>query len=230
VPESDPIARSAFIGRATISQIRQGWEMPADRATGPLKIDDLSAVAKVLVKAPATPEVDEAVGSRFGRAAWYGERLVCGAAPDEWLIMAPVGTAAQTVEHFRAAVTAVTRQLTTVMDLTHGRALLRIRGANTLRLLHRLTAIDLDDRFVPQGAALRTSVARVVTDVVRDDVADEPSYLLHCERSSGRYLLESLLAAGSDLDAYIDGGPSWPDHAPQRHDVTGESHRGAPHS
>ncbi len=230
MPESDPIARSAFIGCATSSQITQGWEMPANRATGPLTIGDLSAVAKVLVKAPSIPEVDEAIGSRFGRAAWYGERLVCGAAPDEWLVMAPVGTAAQTVEHFRAAVTAVTRQLTTVMDLTHGRALLRISGAKTLDLLHRLTAIDLDDRFVPQGAALRTSVAHVVTDVVRDDVAGEPSYLLHCERSSGRYLLESLLAARTDLDAYIDGGPSWPDHVTHRHATTAESPTGERHS
>jgi hypothetical protein len=70
--------------------------------------------------------------------------------------------------------------------------------------------MDLDDRFVPQGAALRTSLARVVTDLVRDDVDGRPSYLLHCERSSGRYLLDSLLAAGADFGAQLDGSdPSW---------------------
>ena len=91
---------------------------------------------------------------------------------------------------------------------------MRVSGGATLTVLRRLTALDLDDRFVPHGAALRTSVARVVTDVVRDDVGGRPSYLLHCERSSGRYLLESLLAAGADFGAQIHGGePSWPDHA-----------------
>jgi glycine cleavage system aminomethyltransferase T len=46
--------------------------------------------------------------------------------------------------------------------------------------------------------------------VVRDDVAGSPSYLLHCERSSGRYLLDTLLAAGEDLGAQLqDGHPSW---------------------
>jgi hypothetical protein len=40
-------------------------------------------------------------------------------------------------------------------------------------------------------------VAALVTDVVRDDVAGVRSYLLHCERSSGQYLADTLLAAGA---------------------------------
>jgi sarcosine oxidase gamma subunit len=82
-----------------------------------------------------------------------------------------------------------------------------------MRLLRRVTAVDLDDRLVPNGSALRTSLARVVTDLVRDDDGGSPSYLLHCERSSGRYLQQSLLAAGSDLGAAAGAsGPAWPDH------------------
>jgi sarcosine oxidase gamma subunit len=58
-------------------------------------------------------------------------------------------------------------------------------------------ALDLSDDAVPDGAALRTSVAALVTDVVRDDVEGVRSYLLHCERSSGQYLADVLLAAGA---------------------------------
>ena len=214
MPETSPTARSSLISRATTTRIAAGWEVPDSHATGDVAVGDLSAVTKVLVKAPLLPEVDEALGTRFGRAVWDGDRLVTGAAPGEWLVLAPPGTAAQTADHYRTLLARTTDGLTTVMDLTHGRALMRVSGGATLQLLRRVTALDLDDRFVPQGAALRTSVARVVTDVVRDDVADRPSYLLHCERSSGRYLLESLLAAGADFGAQIHGGePSWPDHA-----------------
>ncbi len=124
-----------------------------------------------------------------------------------------MGSADESVQRYRSLLADATSDLTTVMDLTHGRALMRVDGVAALDLLRRVTAVDLDDRFVPQGAALRTSLARVVTDVVRDDVAGRPSYLLHCERSSGRYLVQSMLAAGADFGAQlVAGAPPWPDH------------------
>src|SRR5215831_2410446 len=43
------------------------------------------------------------------------------------------------------------------------------------------------------------------TDVTRDDTGGVPSYLLHCERSSGAYLFGELLAAGGELGIDIDG-------------------------
>jgi sarcosine oxidase gamma subunit len=90
---------------------------------------------------------------------------------------------------------------------------MRVSGPQTMTLLRRVTAVDLDDRLVPDGSALRTSLARVVTDLVRDDLEGAPSYLLHCERSSGRYLQQSLLAAGADLGAVAGASaPAWPDH------------------
>ena len=60
-----------------------------------------------------------------------------------------------------------------------------------------MAANDLADDAVPDGAALRTSVAAIVTDIVRDEQDAAPSYLLHCERSSGQYLAEVLLDAGT---------------------------------
>ena len=212
MPEN-PVARSALIEPGSATRVTDGWEVCAGTPDGDVAVADLSAVAKVLVKAPPEPTVEAALGARFARAAWVGDHLVTGAAPGEWLVLAPVGAADGTVQHYRSLLTDATDGLTTVMDLTHGRALMRVSGKAAPDLLRRVTAVDLDDRFVPQGGALRTSLARVVTDVVRDDVAGRPSYLLHCERSSGRYLVKSLLAAGADLGArLVAGAPPWPDH------------------
>ena len=46
---------------------------------------------------------------------------------------------------------------------------------------------------------------------VRDDLGATPSYLLHCERSSGRYLHEALLDAGREFGIEPDGfaGKEW---------------------
>jgi heterotetrameric sarcosine oxidase gamma subunit len=198
-------------GRTTVID---GWEYSAGAESGPVVVSDRSPMAKVLVRAAAVEPVGSSLGTRFGRAAWVGGRLVVGSGPDEWLVVGPPGRAAEIVEEVHGDVRAVASGPSVVVDVTHGRALLRLSGPETMTLLRRVTAVDLDDRLVPNGSALRTSVARVVTDLVRDDYDGLPSYLLHCERSSGRYLQQSLLAAGSTLGAVAGASrPAWPDHA-----------------
>ena len=66
-------------------------------------------------------------------------------------------------------------------------------------------AIDFADRVTPNGAAFRSFVAKLVTDVVRDDRDGELSYLLHCERSSGQYLFDALIDAGDEFGIEVDG-------------------------
>jgi heterotetrameric sarcosine oxidase gamma subunit len=102
------------------------------------------------------------------------------------------------------AVATETGEFVSVVDLTHGRALVRLRGAASPDLLAMVCAVDLDDRVTPNGAAFRSSVARLVTDVVRDDTGQVRSYLLHCERSSGQYLADSLLDAGAEFGIGVD--------------------------
>ncbi len=94
---------------------------------------------------------------------------------------------------------------TTCVDLTHGRALVRLTGAESPRVLAKLCAADLDDDLVPDGAALRTAVAAVATDIIRDDTDGTRSYLLHCERSVGQYLFDVLLQAGAEYGLAVDG-------------------------
>lgn len=190
-----------------------GWEFFSGDGGGPVAVADRSSLSKVGFRASSSDLLADALGARFGRAAWTSTRLVAGSGPNEWMIFGPPGSGDET-KAWLAGVLDDTGSSGRTIDQTHGRALLRVSGPATLDLLHRVTAINLDDRLVPDGAAFRTSVALVVADVVRDDIGSEPSYLIHCERSSGYYLQQSLLSAGADLG--VVGGPStprWPDHA-----------------
>lgn len=205
-----PVARSP-LAPAGETVVVDGWERSLGLVTGPVVVADRSALAKVHVRAASSDVVVDALGTRFGRTAWTGDRLVVGSGPGEWLVLGPPASAASIVEDLRGRLSDASG-LVTVLDLTHGRALMRVSGALTLLLLRRVTAVDLDDRLVPDGSALRTSVANVVTDVIRDDQDGSASYLLHCERSSGRYLQESLLAAGRDLGVVAGSSDvGWPD-------------------
>jgi heterotetrameric sarcosine oxidase gamma subunit len=96
-------------------------------------------------------------------------------------------------------------ELVTATDITHGRALIRLNGSRGADVLARVCGIDTGEDITPDGAAFRTSVASVATDVIRDDTGGERSYLLHCERSSGAYLFGALLTAGGEFGIEIDG-------------------------
>ena len=127
-----------------------------------------------------------------------------GSGPGEWLLIAPPGHADDLVARLQD-VAGLTGEPVSVIDLTHGRALMRLTGLQTAAVLSAVCGIDLSDAITPNGAAFRTSVAALATDVIRDDVAGIRAYLLHCERSSGRYLFEALLSAGHDFGVEIDG-------------------------
>jgi heterotetrameric sarcosine oxidase gamma subunit len=92
-----------------------------------------------------------------------------------------------------------------VVDVSHGRALVRLTGEQAPAMLAKVCAIDLRDRVTPNGTAFRSSVVKLVTDVVRDDQDGVRSYLLHCERSSGQYFFDALLDAGAEFGVEVDG-------------------------
>ena len=167
----------------------------ADSEPG-VTLADAGPLAAVAVRAPGNGVVATTLGPEFGRAVRnvHGD-LVVGSGPGEWLVLAEPGT--QDELRTRLEALASSGEFVTVVDLTHGRALLRLSGERSADLLATVCAINLADDAVPDGAALRTSVAKIVTDIVRDDQGAVPSYLLHCERSSGQSLAEVLLDAGA---------------------------------
>jgi len=202
VSEMIPVARSP-ISPAPPVTVEHGWEVSVRRTNADLRITDCTPLAKVLVQAPPNGGVARTLSVPFGRAARdeHGT-LVVGSGPGEWLLLAPPGVAPEIAGRVEAI---HDNGLVSVVDVTHGRALMRISGARTPDLLAKVCAIDFSEEVTPDGAAFRSSVAKLVTDVVRDDESGVRSYLLHCERSSGQYLFDALLDAGDEFGIEIDG-------------------------
>lgn len=200
--EGAPIARSP-IAPAPPVRAEHGWEVSARRSNADLRIMDCTPFAKVLVRASADGEVARALDVPFGRAARdeHGT-LVVGSSPGEWLLIAPPGTGTEVTERIEAV---SDDRPVSVINVTHGRALMRISGARTVNLLAKVCGIDLSEEVTPDGAAFRSSVAKLVTDVVRDDRDGVRSYLLHCDRSSGQYLFDALIDAGEEFGIEVEG-------------------------
>jgi heterotetrameric sarcosine oxidase gamma subunit len=201
-------------------RVEAGWEVSGGRSNAPLTITDCTALAKIHLRAPWNGAMAKALGVPFGRAgrdleggaSQDGAWLVVGSGPGEWFVLAPPGAAAAAAAAGwlgTMATDSAPEEFVSVVDLTHGRALMRITGPDAAELLARLCGADLHDDMAPAGAALRSAVAGVSTDIVRDDIMNDragvPSYLLHCERSSGQYLFSALVGAGGPLGIGVDG-------------------------
>jgi sarcosine oxidase, subunit gamma len=212
---SEPLARSPIRPPEPVV-VWSGWEVSGRRAAGQLTLTDCTPLAKVLLRADLAGPAATHVAVPFGRARRNADGvLVVGSGPGEWLLLGPSGRAGQ----IRASLDELTgesaggsrgspltdTEAVSVTDLTHGRALIRLTGERAADVLSAVCGIDLSDAVTPDGAAFRTAVAALATDVIRDDVAGVRSYLLHCERSSGQYLFDALMSAGRDLGIEIDG-------------------------
>lgn len=111
----------------------------------------------------------------LGTSRREDDRLVFSISPGEWIAIGG--------SHPRGAA-----------DLTHVRAMFRLSGAGAREVLESVCALDLGDQMTPDGAAARTLVAGVATELVRDDVGGEPSYLLLMSRSFARSVWDRIVA------------------------------------
>jgi heterotetrameric sarcosine oxidase gamma subunit len=205
IATTGPVARSPIEPPPPVVVI-DGWEVSGLRASAELTLTDCTPLAKVGVRAPISGPAAAELAVPFGRAARDpGGTLVAGSGPGEWLLLAAPGQAAALAARVEDLATRFPDELITATDLTHGRALMRLTGARGDDVLAKVCGIDTGDGITPDGAAFRSSVAAVATDVIRDDAGGVRSYLLHCERSSGGYLFGELLAAGSEFGIEIDG-------------------------
>ena len=210
---SEPLSRSP-IAPAPPVRVEAGWEVSGGRSDAALTITDCTPLAKVHLRAPWNGAMAKALGVPFGRAgrdlddraSQDGAWLVVGSGPGEWFVLAPPGAASPVAGWLgTVAADSAPEEFVSVVDLTHGRALMRVTGPDAAELLARLCGADLHDDMAPDGAALRSAVAGVATDIIRDDRGGVPSYLLHCERSSGQYLFGALVSAGESLGIGVDG-------------------------
>lgn len=209
-PHEPPVAHSPIAVGREVSSFAD-WEVDARRSTAALRLADLTSLAKVAVRGPHDGALAAALAAGFGRATPSAEgRLVVGSGPGEWLVLGSPGEQDKLQTELTRSVESA-GEFGSVVDLTHGRAMLRLTGERSADLLAKVCGIDLSDDFVPNHSALRTSVAKLVTDLVRHDVDGVPSYLIHCERSSGAYLFGALLDAGQEFEVDTDGFAAAPE-------------------
>jgi heterotetrameric sarcosine oxidase gamma subunit len=202
---SEPVARSPIAPPPPVL-VLEGWEVSGRRATAGLTLTDCTPLAKVQVRAPIGGRAAAELAVPFGRAARDpAGTLVAGSGPGEWLLLAAPGEGPALTARATGLADRCPGELVTATDITHGRALIRLNGSRGADVLARVCGIDTGEDTTPDGAAFRTSVAAVATDVIRDDTGGERSYLLHCERSSGAYLFGALLTAGGEFGIEIDG-------------------------
>jgi heterotetrameric sarcosine oxidase gamma subunit len=197
-----PLARSQI--RPSPPTRRVGdWEVSGRRSSALLRLADLSALAKVHVRTQLSDGGPTEVP--FGRALRdRSGHLVVSEGPCEWLVLAPSGAQRAIV----AGSAGISGDLfTTLTDLTHGFAVMRLTGANARTVLSQLCPVDLSPRTAPNGYCFRTLMAGLVVGVVRDDVIGQLSYLCYCERSSGQYLFDAILDAGQEFSVDVDGYP-----------------------
>ncbi len=201
----NPVAKSPI--RVTgSSTIVHGWEVSNRQSSAALRLSDVTPLAKVLIKSDAHSRFAASHPIAFGQVrVLFKGVLEIGCDPGAWLLVGSVGTASDLVATATTS-TADVGEFISVIDITHGRAMMRLSGVDSPRLLNKICAIDLSDSVTPNHSAFRSSVAKLVTDVIRDDLADSTrSYLIHCERSSGQHLFDCILDAGIEFGIDVDG-------------------------
>jgi sarcosine oxidase subunit gamma len=125
--------------------------------------DTVAAELKARYALAVSPEPNTATGSAI-RVLWLG--------PDEWLVVQNM-TAAP-ISEGRA------RDRVSIVDVSHGRAALRLRGPDVRDALAKGCAVDLDARAFPPARCAQTAIGRisVILDHVEPGVFD-----VYCSRS-----------------------------------------------
>jgi heterotetrameric sarcosine oxidase gamma subunit len=212
------VAETLLIARSPITQappvvMVAAWSVSAKPSSSPLRLIDCTPCQKILLRAATGTALARSLDVDCGRVRRDGSRvLVAGIGPEEWVMIGPPG--APLTSAIMQTSDGATSSI--VVDLTHARALIRIVGADSARVLSKLCGINFSDTTTPNDTALRTSVARLVTEIVRNDLAEpsaaatDPSgfvrsYLIMCERSAGQYLFDTLLDAGQEFGIDIEG-------------------------
>jgi sarcosine oxidase subunit gamma len=117
-----------------------------------------------------------------------GDRTVLWLGPDEWLVVGPQGSGADTVAQLQAT---LGDAHASVVDVSANRAVLELRGPGRHELLAQGCSLDLHPRAWGPGRCAQTLLARV--PVLLEERPD--STRLYTRPSFGDYIVDWLLDA-----------------------------------
>lgn len=145
------------------------------RARGP-------AVARVAacLLIPALPASNRFVATPLGDCLWLG--------PEEWLLVGPPSSRAETLE---ALGRAVGPDDGGVVDLSASRVLVQLKGPSARDVLASCCALDLHPRVFAPGQCAQTLVAKA--PVLFSQVDEAPTYRLFVRPSLASYVVSWLV-------------------------------------
>lgn len=109
------------------------------------------------VRAAAEQALGLKVPANACRAALDGERAALWLGPDEWLLIAPVESAATLAAALPEALQSLPHSL---VDISHRQIALAVKGPAAATLLAAGCPLDLDERAFPVSMCTRTVLAR----------------------------------------------------------------------
>ena len=128
-----------------------------------------------------------------GRAEIAGDAMAVWIQPSGWLVIRPrgvEGALARTLADASGGAVAV-------VDQSHGRAVLRIAGANARDVLMKGCRIDLHPRVFPAGSAATTTIDHITVTIVQVD--DTPTYDLVLPANFAEAFLDWLAMSAAEF-------------------------------
>lgn len=210
-----PLDSKHSVLRATFAD-EAGWRMPqvytsleaeAEAVRERIGVADVSAAGKVIVKGEAAadlvagalgvaPEMPGDVAAMATDAGEDGD--IARLARDEFLVVTPAGAEERVAQHLEEQ--RIARELfVSVINQTSGLAGLIVAGPRCRDLLSKLCALPLDAASFADQHVAQSSVAKVHTIIVRNDLGAVPAFELYFERPYGEYVWESIVNAGQEF-------------------------------
>jgi sarcosine oxidase subunit gamma len=144
-----------------------------------------SAVSGVLGVAPPVEPNTVAASGEIG-VLWLG--------PDEWLVTAPAAAGSDFAERLESALSGLHHSL---IDVSEGRVILELEGADARAVLAQAMSLDLRPRAFEPGRCAQSGLARV--PVILQQIDATPRFRIFVRASFAPYVTEWLRSTIAEL-------------------------------
>ena len=123
-------------------------------------------------------------------ASTTGDRAALWLSPDQWLILVPFATRAQTIDELERALAG---KHVSITDVSANRTILELSGAKAREVLAKGCGLDLHPRAFKTGQCAQTVVAR--SQAVIWQIDETPTYRVLVRPSFAAYLTDFFIDA-----------------------------------
>ncbi|MEO8546332.1 MAG: sarcosine oxidase subunit gamma family protein [Burkholderiaceae bacterium] len=196
--------RSALAAHPKMMAVPEAPTAATDQARLVLSERRALSVLQVSAFASTAAQAQTALASALGLPAPQG-KLFSGTAdkslrcvgPGVWLVVGP--------SDGMPDATSVRAQLgafATVVDLSHARCALQLRGAAAARTLAKVCGLDLDPSVFPTGSATNTRFGHIGMHLARTD--DGPTFELLVFRGYAEFVFEALCDGAAEFGLRVE--------------------------